>query len=67
MNKSAKRIIALIMAVGIISTSVGCSKSNDDGVSTEINEVASRVGYSNQHYFSQVFKKHTGKSPSKLI
>ena len=34
MNKSAKRIIALIMAVGIISTSVGCSKSNDNGVST---------------------------------
>lgn len=35
MNKSAKRIIALIMAVGIISTSVGCSKGNDDGVSTD--------------------------------
>ena len=34
MNKSAKRIIALIMAAGIISTSVGCSKSNDNGVST---------------------------------
>ncbi|SCI71988.1 Fumarate reductase flavoprotein subunit precursor [uncultured Clostridium sp.] len=35
MNKSAKRIIALIMAVGIISTSVGCSRGNDNGISTD--------------------------------
>lgn len=35
MNKSVKRIIALIMAVGIISTSVGCSRGNDNGISTD--------------------------------
>lgn len=26
--------------------------------------ISTQVGYSNQHYFSNVFKKHTGKSPS---
>lgn len=52
-------------------TSIRINKANEillgEGKLTTINEVASRVGYSNQHYFSQVFKKHTGKSPSKLI
>ena len=51
--------------------SIRINKANEillgEGKLTTINEVASRVGYSNQHYFSQVFKKHTGKSPSKLI
>lgn len=35
-----------------------------EGRLTTVNEVAKRVGYSSQHYFSQVFKKHTGVAPS---
>lgn len=51
-------------------TSIRINKANEilvaEGKLTTINEVSSRVGYSNQHYFSKVFKKHTGKSPSTL-
>lgn len=38
-----------------------------EGRLTTVNEVAKRVGYSNQHYFSQVFKKHVGISPSEIM
>lgn len=38
-----------------------------EGRLTTVNEVAKRVGYSNQHYFSQVFKKYIGVSPSELM
>lgn len=38
-----------------------------EGKLTTVNEVAQRVGYSNQHYFSQVFKKYIGVSPSELM
>lgn len=38
-----------------------------EGKLTTVNEVAKRVGYSNQHYFSQVFKKYIGVSPSELM
>ncbi|MBN2546086.1 MAG: helix-turn-helix transcriptional regulator, partial [Spirochaetes bacterium] len=32
-----------------------------------ISEIADRLGYQNQFYFSQVFKKHTGMSPKKWV
>lgn len=38
-----------------------------EGKLTTVNEVAKRVGYSNQHYFSQVFKKHIGSTPSEIM
>lgn len=38
-----------------------------EGKLTTVNEVAKRVGYSNQHYFSQVFKKHIGATPSEIM
>ncbi|MEG2017150.1 MAG: response regulator [Clostridium sp.] len=38
-----------------------------EGKLTTVNEVAKRVGYSNQHYFSQVFKKHIGLTPSEIM
>lgn len=40
---------------------------SSEGKLTTVNEVAKRVGYSNQHYFSQVFKKHCGVSPSDMM
>lgn len=38
-----------------------------EGRLTSVNEVAKRVGYSSQHYFSQVFKKYTGVAPSTYL
>lgn len=32
-----------------------------------ISEIADKLGYQNQFYFSQVFKKHTGMSPKKWV
>lgn len=32
-----------------------------------ISEIADKLGYQNQFYFSQVFKKHTGMSPKKWL
>ena len=48
----------------IMSLRISAAKGYLDNTSKNISEVADAVGYDNSLYFSRVFKKHTGYTPS---
>ena len=48
----------------IMSLRITAAKGYFDSTNKNITEVASAVGYDNSLYFSRVFKKYTGYSPS---
>ena len=48
----------------IISLRISAAKGYFDSTNKNVSEVADAVGYDNSLYFSRVFKKYTGYSPS---
>ena len=48
----------------ILSLRISAAKRYLDSTNKSIAEIASAVGYDNPLYFSRIFKKHTGYSPS---
>ena len=48
----------------IVSLRISTAKGYLDNSNKAINEIANIVGYDNPLYFSRLFKKHTGITPS---
>lgn len=68
-SKTLKKDIGMTFNEYLTSIRIEMAKKilMTEGKLTTVNEVAKRVGYSNQHYFSQVFKKHIGSTPSEIM
>lgn len=68
-SKTLKKDIGMTFNEYLTSIRIEMAKKilMTEGKLTTVNEVAKRVGYSNQHYFSQVFKKHIGATPSEIM
>lgn len=68
-SKTLKKDIGMTFNEYLTSIRIEMAKKilMTEGKLTTVNEVAKRVGYSNQHYFSQVFKKHLGVTPSEIM
>lgn len=61
---SFKNIMKVTPMQYVMSLRITAAKGNFDATNKNVTEVASAVGYENPLYFSRVFKKHTGYSPS---
>ena len=61
---SFKNIMKMTPMQYIMSLRITAAKGYFDSTNKNITEVASAVGYDNSLYFSRVFKKYTGYSPS---
>ena len=48
----------------IVSLRITNSMNLMDNTNYNINQIAAAVGYDNAQYFSRLFKKHTGMTPS---
>lgn len=59
-----KSIMKITPMQYIMSLRITAAKGYFDSTNKNITEVASAVGYDNSLYFSRVFKKYTGYSPS---
>jgi len=61
---SFKNIMKMTPMQYIMSLRITAAKGYFDSTNKNVTEVASAVGYDNSLYFSRVFKKYTGYSPS---
>lgn len=61
---SFKNIMKVTPMQYVMSLRMTAAKGYFDATNKNVTEVASAVGYENPLYFSRVFKKHTGYSPS---
>ena len=61
---SFKNIMKMTPMQYIVSLRITAAKGYFDSTNKNVTEVASAVGYDNSLYFSRVFKKYTGYSPS---
>lgn len=59
-----KKIMKLTPMQYILSLRISAAKGYLDTTNKNINEIADAIGYDNALYFSRLFKKHTGYSPS---
>ena len=59
-----KNIMKITPMQYILSLRISAAKRYLDSTNKSIAEIASAVGYDNPLYFSRIFKKHTGYSPS---
>ena len=61
---SFKSIMKVSPMKYIVSLRIAAAKGYLESTNKNINEIADAVGYDNALYFSRLFRKHTGYSPS---
>ena len=66
MSKSFKRVMGMSLVDYVNSMKVERAKEmmTQGGGSVRVNEIALALGFENIYYFSKVFKRVTGQSPS---